>query len=210
MGDITLDEVDDFKLLGVTFSKDLSFDTHIDKISSKLSKLSGFIIRCTRNMSYSALLNLYKALILPHIVYCACVWAPHQTNHLDRLEKVQRKISRTLFYKQFLKSDVRPPYSDRLSSFDLVKLEDAFKIQRLVLGFKILNGLAPASFAALIQHSRLVNTRLLHQSSRTSFFFNSMFVSLPRLWDEIPSDLHQVTNLSSFKEGCKSHFLSLL
>ena len=82
----------------------------------------------------------------------------------------------------------------------------------LVLGFKILNDISPASFESYIQHSRLVNTTLLHQSSRTSSFFNSMFVSLPRLWDEIPSetDLHVVSYLPSFKAGCKSHYLNLL
>ena len=147
---------------------------------------------------------------LPHIIYCACVWAPHQRNHLDRLEKVQRKITRTLFFKQFPNADVRPPYSNRLTDLDIVRVEDALKIQRLILGFKILNDLAPASFGSYIQHSRLVNTRLLHQASRTSSFFNSMFISLPRLWDEIPSDLHVVNNLSSFKLGCKSHYLSML
>ena len=89
----TLVEVDEFKLLGVTFSKDLSFGSHIDAFSNKVSKLSGFITRCTRDMSSYTLLNLYKALILPHIIYCACVWAPHQRNHLDRLEKVQQKNS---------------------------------------------------------------------------------------------------------------------
>ena len=67
MGDGTLVEVDEFKLLGVTFSKDLSFDSHVDAISNRVSKLSGFITRCTRGMSSYALLNLYKALILPHI-----------------------------------------------------------------------------------------------------------------------------------------------
>ena len=39
MGGGTLVEVDEFKLLGVTFSKDLSFDSHIDAISNKVSKL---------------------------------------------------------------------------------------------------------------------------------------------------------------------------
>ena len=65
-------------------------------------------------------------------------------------------------------------------------------------------------WASMIQHSRLVDTRLLHQSSRTFSFFNSMFISLSRLWDEIPSNLHTITNLSSFKSGCKKHFMSLL
>ena len=83
-------------------------------------------------------------------------------------------------------AEVRPPYSNRLIDLDIVRVEDALNIQRLILGFKILNDLATTSFDSYIQHSRLVNTRLLHQASRTSSFFNSMFISLPRLWDEIP------------------------
>ena len=123
---------------------------------------------------------------------------------------VQRKITRTLFFKQFPNADVRPPYCNRLIGLDIVRVEDALKIQRLILGFKILNDLAPASFGSYIQHSRLVKIRLLHQASRISSFFNSMFISLSRLWDEIPSALHVVSNLSSFKVGCKSHYLSML
>ena len=115
-------------LLSDSVLKDLSFDSHIDDISNKISKLSGFITRCTRGMSSYALLNLYKALILPHIIYCACYWAPHQRNHLDRLEKVQRKITCTLFFKQFPNADVRPPYSNRLIDLDIVRVEDALKI----------------------------------------------------------------------------------
>ena len=113
---------------------------------------------------------------------------------------------------QFLNADVRPPYYNRLIDLDVVRVESTLKIQRLILGFKILNDLAPASFGSYIQHSRLVNTRLLHRASRTSSFFNSMFISLPRLprWDEKPSDLHVVNNLSSFKVGCKSHYFSIL
>ena len=117
MGDCTLVEVDECKLLGVIYSKDLSFDSHIDAVSNKVSKVSGFITRCTRGRSSYTLFNLYKALILPNIIYCARVWAPHQRNHLDTLEKVQRKITRTLFFKQFPNADVRPPYSNRLYWF---------------------------------------------------------------------------------------------
>ena len=46
-----LEEVNEFKLLGITFGKDFTFDSHIDSISKKVSKLSGFIIRFTKNMS---------------------------------------------------------------------------------------------------------------------------------------------------------------
>ena len=42
-GDKKLDEVDGFKLLGVTLSKDLSFDSQVGLVSDRISKLSGFI-----------------------------------------------------------------------------------------------------------------------------------------------------------------------
>ena len=61
-----------------------------------------------------------------------------------------RKVTKTLFFKQSPFEDVCPPYSDRLLDLDLVRVEDVFKIQRLILGFKILNDLTPASLGFMI------------------------------------------------------------
>ena len=209
LGDAKLGEVDEFKLLGVTFSRNLSFDTHINNTAAKISKLSGFITRCTKNMSSSSLQKLYQALIMPHILYCACVWAPSQQKHLDRLEKVQRKITRTLFYKISPMADDRPSYSQRLKDFQLVKVEHLFRIQRLVFGYKIMNDFSPASFSSLIHRSKLDDSRLLHQLAKSSAFYNSMFISLPRLWNEIPSNVQKAHNLHSFKVGCKLFYMNL-
>ena len=209
MGTVRLEEVDNFKLLGVTFSKDLSFDSQVGTVSDKISKLSGFIIRCTKNMSSAALLNLYKSLILPHLVYCVCIWAPFQRNHIDRLEKIQRKVTRISFYRRFAcDADSRPSYIERLTELHLMKLEDVFKFSRLVFGYKLLNGHLPDSFGSLVQHSRLNSSRLLHLAAKTSSFFNSMFVTLPRLWNEIPSDIQDSKNLVAFKSGYRSFILN--
>ena len=209
MGTVRLEEVDNFKLLGVTFSKDLSFDSQVGTVSDKISTLSGFIIRCTKNMSSAALLNLYKSLILPHLVYCVCVWAPFQRNHIDRLEKIQRKVTRISFYRRFAcDADSRPSYIERLTELHLMKLEDVFKFSRLVFGYKLLNGHLPDSFGSLMQHSRLNSSRLLHLAAKTSSFFNSMFVTLPRLWNEIPSDIQDSKNLVAFKSGYRSFILN--
>ncbi len=209
MGDATLDEVSDFKLLGVTFSKDLSFNTHINSVANKIAKLSGFIIRCTRNMSSAALLNLFKSLVLPHVVYCICVWAPFQGNHIDRLDRVQRKITRVVFYRKSIDIECRPSYEERLTDLGLLKFEDSCKFLRLVFCFKLINGLLPESFGQMINSSRINNSRLLHVTARSSSFFNSLFVSLPRLWNGIPSAIKDCTEMSTFKSECKSFFLDL-
>ena len=67
--------------------------------------LSNQVKGCSPSVAYSLPLPLGPALLNLSIIYCACVWAPHQRNHLDRLEKMQRKITRTLFFKQFPNAD---------------------------------------------------------------------------------------------------------
>ena len=85
-----------------------------------------------------------------------------------------------------------------------MKLKDVFDFQRLVFGFKLLNGFLPDSFSSLIHKSSLSTSRLLHLSARTPSYINSLFVALPRLWNGIPSDLKESPNLAAFKTGCRS------
>ena len=98
---------------------------------------------------------------------------------------------------------------ERLTELHLMKLDDVFKFSRLVFGYKLVkNGHLPDSFGSLVQHSRLNSSRLLHLAAKTSSFFNSMFVTLPRLWNEISSDTQDSKNLVAFKSAYRSFILN--
>ena len=58
----------------VLIDKKLSWAEHIDHISRKVSKSIGLIIKARKSLDNDTLLNLYNALILPHIFYCIQVW----------------------------------------------------------------------------------------------------------------------------------------
>ena len=93
----TLIKVDDFKWLGVVFSSSISFSSHIDALCKKISQLTGFVIRIFRHLlSVASCIDLFEALILPHLTFCAIVWNPCQIGLHDRLDKGQRKISKVL------------------------------------------------------------------------------------------------------------------
>ena len=68
-------------------------------------------------------------------------------NHIDRLERIQRKIENVTL--------ISPNYTERLADCNLMKLENVFDFQRLVFGFKLLNGFLPNSFSSLIHKSSL-------------------------------------------------------
>ena len=135
LGGVPIKVVDNFKLLGIVFSSSLSFSSHVDVVCRKVSRLTGFVIRISRHMHFRALLYLFKALITPHLTYCAVVWKPCQTDLLDRLDKCQRKISKVLMYRnKSCSSDLS--YELRLSAFGLIKTCDLLDLLRLIFCFK--------------------------------------------------------------------------
>ena len=201
LGDRILDVVDNFKLLGVVFNSSLSFATHVDEICRKVSRLTGFVIRTSRNMHYSALLHLFKALILPHLTYCAVVWSPYQSCLLDRLERSQRKITKILLFRKMFRSDME--YESRLAEFELLKVKDLFQYLKLIFCFKLINNMGPSSFLQYFRCSVVNNARYLHWTSHTNAFLNSVFVSFPRLWNELPISARSATSLHAFKNICR-------
>lgn len=89
LGDSAIEQVDSYKLLGLTITEDLSWSRHISNTSCKASRLVGFLYRNFRGASSSSLTYLYKALVRPVLDYCGPVWDPHHRCDIDKLEKVQ-------------------------------------------------------------------------------------------------------------------------
>ena len=69
LNNITLIEVDTHNNLGVTFSNDMSWKPHIEKIVSKASSALGVIQRAGPILSRSVREKLYKSMVLPIMDY---------------------------------------------------------------------------------------------------------------------------------------------
>ena len=81
--------VDDAKFLGVIIDNKLSWNEHIKCISRQIAKGTGIIIKACKSFEYETLLNLYNALIFPHIKYGIHVWVTAAAVHLHRLHLFQ-------------------------------------------------------------------------------------------------------------------------
>ena len=62
-------EVDSAKFLGIMLDNELNWMEHIKCIFRKIAKGIGIIIKAHKSFESETLLNLYNALILPHISY---------------------------------------------------------------------------------------------------------------------------------------------
>ena len=70
-----LEEKSSFKMLGLTFSSKLDWDSYITSIAKTASKKIGALIRSMKFLSPEVALYLYKSTIRSCMEYCCHVWA---------------------------------------------------------------------------------------------------------------------------------------
>ena len=75
-------------------TKIILVDMQSNKAASEANKRLGMIKRNFRFKSRSVMLPLYKSIMRPHLDYCVQAWRPHYRKEIDKLEKMQRKVTK--------------------------------------------------------------------------------------------------------------------
>ena len=92
-----LEEKSSFKMLGLlTFSSKLDWGSYIIFIAKIASKEIGALIRSIKFLSPKIALYLYKSTIRPCVEYCCHVWASSPSSYLELLDKLQKRMCRTV------------------------------------------------------------------------------------------------------------------
>ena len=135
-----LKDVDNFKDLGVTITKDLSWGNRISITVTKANKIIGSIKRSVGTANANVFSMLHKSLVQPILEYAAPVWCPYLVKDIHALENIQRRASRLalnqgkgdMSYEDRCKLLKWPTLSDRRT---FVSLIECYKIWSL--SFKI-------------------------------------------------------------------------
>ena len=101
-----LEEKSSFKMLGLTFSSKLDWDSYTISIAETASKKIGAVIHSVKFLSPEVSLYLYKSTIRPCIEYCYHIWAGTPSCYLDLLDKLQKRICK--IFGRSLAASVKP------------------------------------------------------------------------------------------------------
>ena len=91
-----LEEKISFKMLGLTFSSKLDWGSYIVSIAKTASKKIGALICSTKFLSPEVALYLYKSTIRLYMEYFCHVYAVAPSCYLELLDKLQKRICRTV------------------------------------------------------------------------------------------------------------------
>ena len=80
-----LESVDTAKNLGVNVSKNLSWNTHINKIAASVNRILGFVKRNVRIKNKDIRTLAYNSLVRPQAEYESADWSPYTKENKDKI-----------------------------------------------------------------------------------------------------------------------------
>ena len=107
------------KYLGVSISKDLSWNTHMNNISSSANRTLGFGKRNVITKYNDTKTKTYNSLVHPQLENASAVWSPYTKENVNKSEKVQRRSARWVSNDYYTYSSV----TDMLSNLGCLSLE---------------------------------------------------------------------------------------
>ena len=124
-----LERVNEFLYLGTFLDENLTWDSHINYISNKISKSIGILRRLKFAVPRNILRTIYFALIHPHLNYGTLTWG----FNLNRIEKLQKQAVRIITHSYYLEHT-----SNLFKRLRILKIEDIFWLKQLVFYYKFI------------------------------------------------------------------------
>lgn len=190
------------KFLGLHLDQHLKFDQHIASLSQKLSKSIGILYRLKFYMPSHVLKNLYFALIHPYLQYAIESWYGCSSYLQNRIFVLQKKSVRCIF---------NLPFNEHTSQYfnqaNIMNLHQLYKYSVLIYFHKTIHANNNnINFSPhLIYHFNVHNfsTRFSNNfvipRHRTSKYEKSLLYSGTKLWNQLPSELKQISSTIAFK-----------
>ena len=186
------------KDIGVVIDNKLTFENHINEKVNKANSVMGVIRRTFEFLDTKTFRLLYTAMVRPHIEYANQVWCPYLKKHIDMLENVQRRATKSipglsnLSYEERLRKINIPTLAYRRSRGDMIET------------YKILTGKYDPEVSKFIK---------LREDSYTRGHMYKIYKSRPRLnvrkysfclrvvdlWNSLPSSVVEAKTVESFE-----------
>lgn len=188
--------------LGITFSSNMSWKPHVDRVCSRASQRNNILRKLKFRLPRRTLENLFKSLVRPILEYGDVVFDDNSVLLSQRIEAIQLDAARTC--TGALLSTNR---NSILGELGWNTLADRRKNHKLILYYKMVNRLVPQYLQELlplrvadISNYPLRNAR--NRSlipARTARYKSSFLPSATVLWNNLPDQIRFSPSLAILK-----------
>ena len=178
---------DSVKLLGITFDKQLSFDSHIREICLKAGRKLSVLCRLSHILDTDAKLLLTNAFIMSQFEYCPCIWHFCSRSNSMKIERFQKRALRHIY------SDYTSTYT-QLRDIANVPLLYVKRLRKLVFEAQnMINKNGPTYLHEMLNYKRhAYNTRndllVVPEWHSKTYGYNTFKYQAVQLWNSLGND----------------------
>ena len=200
-----ISQVSQTKFLGVYIDEHLTWEAHIDNISSKIAKGIGILRKARPYLNKSTIHQLYYTFVYPYLSYCNIVWGNAYSVYLSKLVKLQKKIVRIIGNTAF-----RAPTCDLFRNLKILKCPCIYKFQVAQFIYKYSENLLPPLFAYMFtqrssihNHNTRGKAQYLPLKFSTALAKRSLRYDGILFWNTLSKDIQKCQSINSFKFNLK-------
>ena len=148
-----LESVTSARYLGVDISSNLTWNTHVDRITGNANRTLGFIRRNIKTKMSKVRETAYHSLVRPQLEYASAVWDPNHKKHISQLEQVQRRAARWTVGN----FDRHASVTKIMQDLGWRTLDQRRADACLCLFFKVIHGLVAVPLPDYVQYSNRIS-----------------------------------------------------
>ena len=201
-----LTPVTEVKDLGMLVDSHLTYDKHIQALSSScISKLRQ-IGRVKHNFDQSTLATIIDTLVMSKINYCSTVWSNTSDGNIKKIQLIQNCAARLI-------TGV-PKYdhiSPTLNALGWLSIKEHLLYRDALLTFKCMHDKAPQYLCDNFEQRNRIHNRDTRRNGdldipkyRTSIGQRSFKYRGTKIWNGLDTDLKSISDLNNFKTKLKT------
>lgn len=207
INDNEINRVSFTNFLGIIIDEKLNWKKHVTFLVNKLNKYRAIMFLTRTRLTKNSLKLIYYSLIYSNVLYGNVIWGNSNNSILKPLETAQKKIIRTIMFR-----DRYAHTSNDFYILGLLKYMDVNFFASCVFTYKSLyNIFEPKNYFFFVNNNRynLRNNLELRLPQCTSVQGQrSPAYYCARNWNSLPSDLKDSSNIFIFKRRLKNYLLS--
>ena len=206
----SVEQVQQFKFLGVVVNDSLTWSDHIDLVCNKVSRSLNLLRRVSYFLPRPLLLLFLNSYILPHLDYCDVVWSSCTKSQSLRLETLINFACRTVLHR-----NRRSSASAARSELGFSTLSSRRKLHLAQSVFKCLSAQSPSYLSQLFSapcssyHTWSSSSRQLNLPATKSCYGQRAFsFTGASLWRSLPRSVRELQDYQAFSSRCADLFYS--
>ncbi|CAK5079521.1 unnamed protein product [Meloidogyne enterolobii] len=184
--------------LGIHFTPDLKWESHIKIIAAKATRTYFTLIRSLKTKNPNFLITLFKIYVLPILEFGSPVFDPYLQKDIHSLENVQKKFLQIVYSRsgKYKNTKHLPDYHKLLKLFQLEPLSHRRLKSSLILFHNILSGKIESSQPNYITRPTITRGNphnIFIPFCSTTIRKNSFFVKIPDIYRKLPIDIQKAS-----------------